>query len=160
MQANNCPCGSRKKYQYCCGKYLSGNKYPETAEQLMRSRYTAFNEENIDYLITTLHPAKRNQSDRKELAKTIKNTTWLGLTVVNTSQGKKHDKIGYVEFMAAFKITEPQQLHERSKFIKVDGKWFYVDGDILPDLIPKDNDNCWCGSGKKYKKCHGRERLL
>ena len=155
MPAKNCPCRSRKKYLYCCEKYLLCNKYPETAEQSMRARYTAFNEENIDYLIAILHPDKRQASDRKELAKTIKYTTWLGLTVVNTSQGKKHDKIGYVEFMAAFKITEPQQLHERSKFSKIDGKWFYVDGEILPDLIPKDRDNCWCGSGKTYKKCHG-----
>lgn len=156
MQSENCPCGSRKKYQYCCGKYLLGNKYPDTAEQLMRSRYTAFYQGDIDYLITTLHPDKRDGNERKELAKTINNTTWLGLTIINTSQGKKNNKIGYVEFMAVFKITEPQQLHERSRFIKADGKWFYMDGDILPDLILKDNDSCWCGSGKKYRKCHGR----
>ena len=155
MSSENCPCGSKKKYQYCCRKYLSGNKAPDTAEQLMRSRYTAFNKGNIDYLITTLHPDKRNPSDREELAKTINNTTWLGLTIVNTDRGKKHDQIGYVEFMAVFKKTEPQQLHERSKFYKIEGKWFYVDGKFLPNLIPKDNDNCWCGSGKKYKKCHG-----
>ena len=150
-----CPCGSRKKYQYCCGQYLSGKELPETAEQLMKSRYTAFCQGDIDYLIATLHSDKRQGSDRKELTKSINNTTWLGLTIIDTSQGKKHDKVGYVEFMAVFKITEPQQLHERSKFIKTDGKWFYVEGDIMPDLIPKRNDNCWCGSGKKYKKCHG-----
>nr|WP_222427002.1 YchJ family protein [Hyella patelloides] len=141
--------------QYCCGKYLSGKEYPATAEQLMKSRYTAFCEGNIDYLIATLHPNKRQENDRQELTKTINNTTWLGLTIVDINQGKKNDKIGYVEFMAVFKTTEPQQLHERSRFFKVDGKWFYVDGNILPDLILKSSDNCWCGSGKKYKKCHG-----
>ena len=150
-----CPCASRKKFQYCCGKYLSEKALPETAEQLMRSRYTAFCEDNIDYLITTLHPSKRTNKDRKELTKTINNTTWLNLTIINTSQGKKSDKIGYVEFVAAFKINEIQQLHENSKFIKIDGKWFYLEGDILPDFIPKSNDKCWCGSDKKYKKCHG-----
>ena len=150
-----CYCGSKKKYQYCCGKYILGKANPTTAEQLMKSRYTAFCEGKIDYLIATLHPDKRQESDREELARTIKNTTWLGLTIVETSQGKKNDKLGYVEFVAAFQITKPQQLHERSRFIKTDGKWFYVDGDILPDFVPKSNDNCWCGSGKKYKKCHG-----
>ena len=150
-----CPCGSRKKYQYCCGKYLSGKELPETAEQLMKSRYTAFCLGDIDYLIATLHPDKRTEKDRKELTKSINNTTWLGLTIIDSSQGKKNDKLGYVEFVAVFKISEPQQLHERSKFLKTDGKWFYVEGDILPDLIPKGNDDCWCGSGKKYKKCHG-----
>ena len=154
--AEFCPCGSRKKYQYCCEKYLFAKAFPETAEQLMKSRYTAFCKGNIDYLIATLHPDKRTNKDRKELSKTINNTTWLNLTILNTSQGKKNDKIGYVEFVAAFKITEIQQLHEKSKFIKTDGKWFYLEGDILSDFIPKSNDQCWCGSGNKYKKCHSK----
>ena len=168
-----CPCGSRKKYQYCCEPYLSGKQFPETAAQLMRSRYTAFSRGNIDYLIATHHPDKRKKNDRKQIANSIKNTTWLGLKIVDTSPGNKHDaiskrsasraaqclaesEIAYVEFVAIFKIDEIQQLHERSKFIKTDGKWFYLEGEILPDLIPKRNDNCWCGSGKKYKKCHGK----
>ncbi len=154
--AEFCPCGSGKKYQYCCEKYLLGKALPETAEQLMKSRYTAFCKRNIDYLIATLHPSKRTNKDRKELTKTINNTTWLNLTILNTGQGKKIDKIGYVEFVAAFKITEIQQLHENSKFIKTDGKWFYLEGDILPDFIPKSNDKCWCGRRNKYKKCHGK----
>ncbi len=151
-----CPCGSRKKYQYCCEKYLLGKALPETAEQLMKSRYTAFCKGNIDYLIATLHPDKRTKRDHQELTKTITNTTWLNLTIINTGQGKKSDKIGYVEFVAAFKITEIQQLHENSKFIKTDGKWFYLEGNILPDFIPKSNNKCWCGSGNKYKKCHSK----
>ena len=52
--AQNCPCGSRKKYQYCCEKYLLSKAFPETAEQLMKSRYTAFCQGNIEYLIATL----------------------------------------------------------------------------------------------------------
>ena len=155
-ESENCDCGSRKKFQYCCGKYLVGKAKPDTAEQLMRSRYTAFCRGNIDYLIATLHPDKRSSSDRKKLSKTINNTTWLGLTIVNTRQGKKQDRVGLVEFMAVFKVNEPQQLHERSRFMKTDGQWFYVDGDILPDLVFNGNDNCWCGSKKKYKKCHGK----
>ena len=175
-----CPCGSRKKYQYCCGMYLSGKQFPETATQLMRSRYTAFCQGDIDYLIATHHPDKRRKNDRQQIANSIKNTTWLGLKIVDPSQGNKHDaiskrsatrgaqrllsqttqclaesEIAYVEFIAVFKTDEVQQLHERSKFIKTDGKWFYLEGEILPNLIPKRNENCWCGSGKKYKKCHG-----
>ena len=156
MSQELCPCGSRKKFSYCCEKYHLAKESPATAEQLMRSRYTAFCTGNIDYLVATLHPDKRKKSDARELAKTINNTTWLGLTIVSTTQGKKKDIIGYVEFMAAFKIDKPQQLHERSKFVKEDGKWFYVDGEFLPDLVLKGNDKCWCGSQKKYNKCHGK----
>ena len=156
MESKNCPCGSKKKLQYCCGKYLLGREYPTTAEQLMRSRYTAFCQGNIDYLIATLHPDKRQTKDRQELVKTIQNTKWLGLTIVSSDRGKKPDKVGFVEFMAVFQIGEPQQLHERSRFTKIDGKWFYVDGDILPDLVLKKNQKCWCGSQQKYQKCHGK----
>ena len=151
-----CPCGSRKNIQYCCGKYLSGKEIPATAEQLMKSRYTAFCLQNIDYLLDTLHPDRRQHSDLQELTKTVRNTSWLGLTIIDTERGKKTDRIGYVEFMAVFRVTKPQQLHERSLFQKIDCKWFYVDGDILPDLQLKANNKCWCGSQKKYQKCHGK----
>ena len=110
---------------------------------------------NIDYLIATLHPQKRTKSDRAELTKSINNTQWLNLTIINTSQGKKNDSVGYVEFEAIYQINELGQLHERSKFIKDNGQWFYVEGDILPGTIPKRNQLCWCGSGKKFKQCHG-----
>ena len=155
MPQEICPCGSKKQYQYCCGKYLSGKATAETAEKLMRSRYTAFYKGNVDYLIATLHPDKRNQSDRTELTQSINNTQWISLTIINTTKGKKNDVIGYVEFEAVYQGKEVGQLHERSKFIKTDGKWFYLEGDILPGKIPKRNEPCWCGSGDKYKKCHG-----
>ncbi|ELS04901.1 hypothetical protein Xen7305DRAFT_00046370 [Xenococcus sp. PCC 7305] len=123
----------------------------------MRSRYTAFCRKDVDYLIATHHPDKRTDNEQKRLAiaNSMKNTSWLGLNIIDASQGKKTDKIAYVEFMAVFQTDKIQQLHERSKFIKIAGKWLYLEGEVLPDLIPKRNDDCWCGSGKKYKKCHG-----
>lgn len=155
MRKELCPCGSKKAYQYCCGMYLSGKKKPETAEKLMRSRYTAFYQGDVDYLITTLDPAKRQPEDRAELTKSINKTKWLGLTVLDTQQGKKNDSSGIVEFEAVFQANELGQLHERSRFIKTNGQWFYVDGDILPGTVPKPKDPCWCWSGKKYRQCHG-----
>ncbi|MGK7892181.1 MAG: YchJ family protein [Xenococcus sp. (in: cyanobacteria)] len=151
-----CPCRSRKKYQYCCGVYLSRTKLPTTPEKLMRSRYTAFCRGDIDYLVATHDPDKRSKNEREEIANSIKRTSWLGLTVIDASPVKQNDKIAYVEFVAIFKTNEIHQLHERSKFLKLDGKWYYSEGEILPDFIPKPNDHCWCGSGKKYKKCHGK----
>ena len=155
MPKEICPCGSKKQYQYCCGKYLASKAIPETAEKLMRSRYTAFCQGNVDYLMATLHPAQKKPSDRDELTKSISNTQWLGLTVISSTKGKKNDGSGYVEFEAIYRVKEPGQLHERSKFIKLDGQWFYVEGDILPGTKPKRNEPCWCKSGQKYKDCHG-----
>ena len=157
MPQELCPCGSKKAYRYCCGMYLSGKKKPETAEKLMRSRYSAFYWGDVDYLIATLDPAQRQSNDHAELAKSIDRTKWLGLTVLDTQQGKRNDSSGIVEFEAVFEGSELGQLHERSRFIKSDGQWFYVDGDILPGTVPKSKDPCWCRSGKKYRQCHGRE---
>ena len=132
----SCPCGSKKAAKYCCQMYFSGKKKPETAEKLMRSRYTAFVQGNVDYLIATLHPDQRKTNDRKELSRSIEDTEWLGLTIINTTKGKQKDSTGIVEFEAIYRVDEPRQLHERSQFIKIHAHWFYVDGEILPGTRP------------------------
>ena len=121
----------------------------------MRSRYTAFYRGNVDYLIATRPSDKRKPDDYKELTNSINQTQWLGLTIINTQKGKKNDSTGVVEFEAVYQVTEPGQLHERSRFVKTGGKWFYVDGDILPGTIPKPKEPCWCKSGKTFRQCHG-----
>ncbi|NJL48881.1 MAG: YchJ family protein [Leptolyngbyaceae cyanobacterium SM2_5_2] len=154
--SNPCPCGSSHVYGSCCEPYCAGAAYPPTAEALMRSRYTAFSQGHIDYLIATHHPTQRTPDQRRNLAKTIETTTWLGLTVVSTQHGQQTDRTGVVEFIAYYQdINRLGQVHERSRFVKQKDRWFYVDGDQLPPVLPKRNDPCWCGSGKKYKACHG-----
>ncbi|MGV2831009.1 YchJ family protein [Myxosarcina sp. GI1(2024)] len=155
MSPKVCPCGSNLQYPNCCQIYLSGKATAPTAERLMRSRYTAFYKSNIEYLIATLHPSKRKFDDRLKLSHSAKNTTWLNLKIIDTSQGQPAAEIGFVEFVAVYLVREPQQLHERSRFIKEGDLWLYLDGVLLPPIIPKRNEPCWCGSGKKYKKCHG-----
>lgn len=156
MPQELCPCGSKKQEQYCCQMYLSGKKQPETAEKLMRSRYTAFARGYVDYLIATLHPDYRQPNDYVELTNSVSQTQWLGLQIIDAQKGKKNDTTGIVEFEAVYQANEPGQLHERSRFIKTEGRWFYVDGDILPGTIPKPKDPCWCKSGYKYRQCHGK----
>lgn len=151
-----CPCGSQRVFTDCCEPYLSGIDIAPTAEALMRSRYTAYCQGNVDYLIATHHASQRSPSDRVNLSKSIRNTTWLGLTIVNTEQGQPEDATGIVEFVALYRTGEVGQLHERSRFQRQKERWFYVDGDHLPPLKPKRNDPCWCGSGKKFKQCHGK----
>ncbi|MEM9769301.1 MAG: YchJ family protein [Cyanobacteria bacterium P01_D01_bin.71] len=153
-----CPCGSQRPFGGCCEPYLSGRQLAPTAEALMRSRYAAFCVQNIDYLLATHHPTKRTLGDRASLAKSMKNTTWLGLTILATQQGHPDDQLGMVEFVAHFQADKPGQIHERSRFQKQKGRWFYVDGELLPPVEPRRNDPCWCGSGKKFKQCHGQRR--
>ncbi|MBE7383011.1 MAG: YchJ family protein [Leptolyngbya sp. SIO1E4] len=151
-----CPCGSQRAFSACCEPYLLGQAIAPTAEALMRSRYTAYCQGNVDYLVATHHPSKRTFSDRITLSKSVKNTTWLGLTIVSTARGQPQDETGMVEFVAIYRTGNVGQLHERSRFQKQKGRWFYLEGEHLPPVAPKRNEPCWCGSGKKFKQCHGQ----
>jgi SEC-C motif domain protein len=153
MQKNNlCFCGSNQNYSDCCLPFINQEKLPLTAEALMRSRYSAFNVANVDYLIDTLLPEKRQHDDRQKIQNTIDNTHWLGLKIISTRELEKNN----VEFIAFFqeKNNSIGQLHEKSNFIQCDKKWFYTDGLHLPEIKLKRNELCFCGSGKKTKKCH------
>ncbi len=167
-----CLCGSKKLFSACCQPYVSGRANAPTAEALMRSRYSAFCQGNIDYLLDT-HRA-RKPDDRASLRQSVNSTEWVNLLVVSTKKGKPNDKTGVVEFVAAYRpkrlsimqslpnigssdkrADDLTQLHEKSRFVKEGERWFYTDGDILPPYQPKRTQPCWCGSGKKFKQCHG-----
>ncbi|SFG64400.1 YchJ family protein [Neptunomonas qingdaonensis] len=126
-----CPCGSEKSFAFCCEPYIEGQKPAPTAEQLMRSRYTAFALGAIDYLIDTTVPEKRELIDRAIVAEQIQFTTWTGLTILNKEAGSKEDTQGVVEFEAAFETEDDQCiLHERSSFYAKNGQWYYADGEV------------------------------
>ncbi|HCY87248.1 MAG TPA: hypothetical protein DHV36_19100 [Desulfobacteraceae bacterium] len=154
MKESGCPCISGRPYAQCCGPYLTGDARPSTPQILMRSRYTAFVKKDADYLVATLAPVKRSAADaenrlRRELETTMAATRWVGLTVVK-ARGDQ------VEF-AAFYLQDGKlgQLHERSNFIRENGRWYYRDGEILPPVKVSRNQPCICGSGLKFKRCHG-----
>ncbi|MGG6241618.1 YchJ family protein [Nodosilinea sp. AN01ver1] len=156
MPADACPCGSGERFGTCCQPYLLGNGTAPTAETLMRSRYTAYHQGDVDYLIATHHPTQRYGGQRAAIGQSMATTRWLGLRVLATEAGQITDRQGVVEFVAYYEDPKPGQVHERSRFVRQKERWFYVDGDALPPLVPKRSEPCWCGSGKKYKVCHGR----
>jgi len=128
----------------------------------MRSRYSAFAIGDLDYLQKTSSGKAALKFNRAELALSLPATEWLGLEIVATEAGQERDDRGSVTFTAQFR--ENGRLHmqgERSDFRRVDGEWRYVSGDVdaRPDPAAMAragrNDPCPCGSGKKYKKCHG-----
>lgn len=122
-----CPCGSNQQYIDCCGRYLDNGEAPATAELLMRSRYTAYTRDREDYLLATWHHSTRPVS--LELANKPRNQ-WLGLAVKRREQSDLDHAT--VEFVARYKINgRAYRLHEISRFVCTEGRWFYVDGDIL-----------------------------
>lgn len=120
-----CPCGSSTEYAACCGKWHAGEPAP-TAESLMRSRYSAFVFKNEPYLLASWHT-----STRPSAIEFIVGQKWLGLKVIDAAAAE-HDR-AEVEFVARFRIggMSAQRLHERSRFVREDGRWFYVDGDLI-----------------------------
>jgi SEC-C motif-containing protein len=158
-----CPCGSDVEYKECCERYISHAAVAPTAEAVMRSRYSAYVKQSIDYLNDTLAPAEQETFSREETEAWASQSEWLGLKILSTFAGLEDDKEGMVEFVATFKLNgEVQEHHERSMFLKMDSNWYYVCGSTGP--APEGageprlgrSISCPCGSSKKYKKCCGK----
>ncbi|MGW9631265.1 YchJ family protein [Agromyces sp. NPDC055520] len=123
-----CPCGSGEVYGACCGPLLSGDSQAPTAVRLMRSRYTAFAVGDAEYLRATWHRETRPSDRDLDLDA---DTTWLALEIVATERGGPFDRDGAVEFRATFRADgERGVLHERSRFRREGGRWFYLDGEF------------------------------
>ena len=121
-----CPCGSGQSYDLCCGPFLEGGVLPPTAESLMRSRYSAFVRNDVEYLRATWHPATRPREFAPDAA-----TQWIGLKILSTEAGGPDDGQGSVEFVARYKIQgRAHRLHERSRFVRDAGQWRYLDGEF------------------------------
>ena len=155
-----CPCGSGAAERACCAPILAGAPAP-TALDLMRSRYTAYVRGAIDHLLVTHDEATRGSVDVAAVTRWSRETTWLGLEIVATERGGAGDDTGVVEFIARGATGgRPFAQRERSRFRRVDGRWVYTDGDVgtapaTAAAAPGRNAPCPCGSGKKYKRCHG-----
>ena len=125
-----CPCGSGSPEAACCARYHRGEVAP-TALALMRSRYTAYVRGEIDYLLATHDASTRGSVDRAAVARWSRETEWQGLEIVATEAGGEGDQTGIVEFIArGVTAGRPFAQRERSRFRRVDGAWFYVDGTV------------------------------
>lgn len=127
--ATRCPCGTGDVLAACCAPILAGTRRAATAEQLMRSRYTAFATGDVDHLLRSWHP--RTAPPREELAASLADgTRWLRLDVLARERGGPFDADGVVEFTARARTPEGRiALHEVSRFVREDGAWLYVDGE-------------------------------
>ena len=156
----NCPCGSGLSYSDCCKPYISGNSKAPTAEALMRSRYSAYAEHEIDYIINTCVHRGKDDIDYKSTRDWSEKSKWLGLKIISAEKGGMSDTEGTVEFEAVYERDGLKDIHhETGKFKKENEQWLYVEGHVSPRTIvrssPKTgrNEPCPCGSGKKFKHC-------
>ena len=124
---NACPCGSAQPFNACCGVHLAGIAAP-TPHALMRSRYTAFTLHDAPYLLATWHASTRPATLTFDSEAEPK---WLGLKLIAHQLQDEHH--ASVEFVARSKHGgRAHRLHEVSRFVREDGRWFYVDGVLDP----------------------------
>lgn len=122
-----CPCGSGQSYDRCCGRFHAGDLHLQApdAERLMRSRYSAYTLGLADYLLATWHPSTRPAS----LEPDPPGLKWLGLEVRRHAQ--QDEDHATVSFVARSKLAgRAHRLQETSRFVRENGRWFYVDGDV------------------------------
>jgi SEC-C motif domain protein len=123
MKPSPCPCGG-VHYERCCGPFHAGTAAP-TAKALMRSRYSAYALKLVPYLLATWHPDTRPA----DLDLDSDPCQWIGLQIRQDAQ--QDETHASVEFVARYRINgRANRLHEVSRFQRIDGRWFYVDGDV------------------------------
>ena len=159
-----CPCKSGKTFGECCGPILSGKSKAETAEALMRARYSAYASGAVEFLKSSATEASRAEFDEDTARAWSRTAQWHGLEIIRTEGGQADDTTGVVEFRALY--SEGDEFcnhHEVARFVRDADGWKFEDGEFVGEkpVVREEpkvgrNDPCPCGSGKKYKKCCGR----
>lgn len=125
VDTNKCPCGSSENYRDCCGPLHTGQEFARTAEQLMRSRYSAYVKRLKDYLLDTWHVENRPKAE--DLNLDDKDFRWVTLKIVDSENGQEADDQGIVEFIATYTYQGNRgEMRERSSFVKLEDRWFYT----------------------------------
>jgi len=143
-----CLCGSGRTANACCARYHGGEVAP-TPEALMRSRYSAYARNRMDYIRATWHPTTCPEELPPDTA-----TRWRRLDILDSGQSADE---GFVHFRALWQCGDQWGvLEERSRFLRENDRWLYHSGEVSQRaLTPGRNDPCPCDSGLKYKKCCG-----
>lgn len=166
IEQQPCPCQSDeltpKAYQDCCQPLHKGLVAAKTAEQLMRSRYSAHalaasQPDLVDYIVGSWAQDSPMAVSAEDILAWCQNVQWQGLSILATAQGLPKDTAGTVDFCARYKDAqgEAHQHLEHSTFKRQAGDWRFYLGDSIDRKDLGRNSPCPCGSGKKLKKCCG-----
>lgn len=173
MSLQTCPCRvltteseaaeSSLSYAKCCQPLHTGVEVADSAERLMRSRYSAIVLALTDYIVATTLPAQQALLDKSAIEDWAISTQWAGLEIVEhiAKVGKRHAQVVFKAYfdladdgLSIGKTQERQVHHERSTFVRVQAKWYFLDPTVTMTVTQK--QPCICGSGEKFKRCCGR----
>src|ERR1041385_652668 len=125
-----CPCGSGATFGDCCELIISGARESETAEELMRARYSAFVAGAIDFIVASTHSRTKKEIDLEYIRDWSLKSTWHGLQILETKH--VNDNKAFVSFEAHYTKDDNEQHHrEKSLFEREGGQWRFVTGDEL-----------------------------
>jgi len=161
--SEHCYCGSSRAFAECCEPIIQGAAKARTPEELMRARFSAHCTQSFQFLVDSIHPDHREGVSVEELEQWSPKVNWEKLEVHSATPGETDDT-GTVSYTAHYTVKDvAQELREDSTFRRENGEWMYIDGIVHGEEPyrrenPKvgRNDPCPCGSGLKYKKCHGK----
>ena len=161
---DTCPCKSGKTFGECCGPIIAGDAKAETAEALMRARYTSYVTGDVRFLKTSATEEVQKEFSEEDSKAWSAAAEWHGLEIIATEKGGPGDEDGVVEFRAMYTANgEFCNHHEVSRFVKEPDGWKFADGELVGEtpIVREEpkvgrNDPCPCGSGKKYKTCCGK----
>jgi SEC-C motif-containing protein len=152
-----CPCGSGQTFAVCCEPVIRRQRVAETAEQVMRSRFTAHVIHDYEHLHRTYLPTAHQPFVAED--ETGEPMEWTRL-VVHAHEPEVKPDTSYVDFTAYYRVGDGEQaMHEKSEFLRVKGEWLFNrpirqgPPPVKAAVKVGRNDPCPCGSGKKYKQC-------
>lgn len=171
----NCYCQSGSDFSDCCRVFILGQQLPDTAVQLMRSRFSSYCDGSnaaLQYIANTYHPLSQAENPIHEITTFAKAAHFISLQVIDVSdelslpedlpqllpKSSASDSLSYgtVHFKVQFIMQDKLHLlEEKSRFIRTNQQWSYLDGELFnhpPQKLSR-NDSCPCQSGKKYKNC-------
>ena len=126
MNPNNCYCGNQIQFENCCKHFINKVLKPVTAEQLMRSRYSAYVIANADYLVDTTHLSTRKFHEKSDILDWAKSNKWQKLEVLESNENFVTFKAYYLD-----ENSTPKVHFEKSRFVFENETWFYVDGEFF-----------------------------
>ena len=154
-----CPCGSSQFFSRCCQPYITKQQLPSTAEQLMRSRFSAYATKEASYIFDTYGAVAQRQQSVNDIQSWADECHWLALNIHQATTST-------VDFSAYYLVNNILcELREKSNFSLEQGQWRYIDGDIIVNnemSMIKRNELCPCNlyptawsakQGKKFKHC-------
>ena len=124
-----CPCGAKATFDKHCQPVIAGRVQPDTAERLMRARFTAYSIGDVKYLIKTTAEEQQKKLDEDELEEYCQSIRCISLKILATEAGGPADETGVVRFHASLMVNGKRTLHsEISRFHREGGAWVYAEG--------------------------------